>query len=270
MYVKGNHDVCNLKRASYRNIVGNLIDNYSPNVVWGGADVGYGYIDITPNSDIGTIRIIMLDQFDYPDADFPSVRGFMSCTYSQAQITWFINAIKDAASKSIKVITMAHYAFADTTNIWSEEIANADVNGQYQDAFIIADIIDAIQHGTIINKEYTDSKNKENIVVNEDFSSTSSLHYICHLFGHIHSKNWYQCKKADGSKDYDMLMIGETSVGRLGTALNKSCREGVNSTACSVLEIDTIEHCVYRVNYGAYMKYDATESKVIEKLNYRF
>ena len=270
LYVKGNHDVCNLKRSSYRNIIGSLIDNYSSNVVWGGADVGYGYIDMTPNSDIGTVRIIMLDQFDYPDADFPNVRGFMSCTYSQAQIAWFINVIKDATSKGIKVMTMAHYAFANTTNLWSEEIANADVNGQYQDAFIIPDIIDAVQHGTSINMTYNDSKNKENIIVNEDFSTTARLHYICHLFGHIHSKNWYQCKKADGSKEYDMLMIGETSVGRLGTALNKSYREGINSTACSILEIDTIEQCVYRVNYGAYMEYDATESKVIEKLKYRF
>ena len=88
--VKGNHDVCNITRSQYRNNIGLLIQQHA-SVSWGSTDSGYGYYDVTPNANMGTFRIIMLDPFDYPDGDFPNTRAFMTATFSQSQIDWLIS-----------------------------------------------------------------------------------------------------------------------------------------------------------------------------------
>lgn len=272
IYCAGNHDVPLQTKQEVFDIMGDLIEHYSPTFVFGDAAHYklYGYYDIKPNDNIGTIRIISLDPFDYPDGSYGGQRAFSSATFSQSQIDWLIATLDDARTNGYAVITMMHYSFGDNSLYFNEEKAKPDAT-YYQDAFMIPDIIDAFQHGTALTKTYSDSKNVENISVNIS-SSVAQLEYICHLFGHIHSKNDFRCQKTDGSKIYDILMLGEAAISVYGNALNKAYREPntVNNIAFSMLSIDTVEKCIYRVAYGSYLNYDGTNNVTnrIKKFSY--
>lgn len=271
MQVPGNHDVTGITKKEYFDKVGKVVERFSPDVVWGDADGyrSYGYVDFTDKSYNGDFRIIMLDPFDYDDGMFETKYKFISAVFSQKQIDWLIDVLVDAASKGLNVITMMHYSFGDST-IFNEETANPDATF-CQDPFMIPDIIDAIQNKSKLKKVYKDQAGVHDIKINEDFSKVPDLEYIVHLFGHIHSKNHYQCQRADGKK-YDMLMLGESALGISGTALNKThmVRGTAIGIAFSALEIDVFEKAIYRVAYGAYRHYDKSNSERTEKIYYRF
>lgn len=271
MQVPGNHDVTGITKKEYFDRVGTVVEKFSPNVVWGDASGyrSYGYVDFTDKSYNGDFRIIMLDPFDYDDGLFETKYKFISAVFSQKQIDWLIDVLVDAAAKGLNVITMMHYSFGDST-IFNEETANPDATF-CQDPFMIPDIIDAIQNKSKLKKVYKDQAGIHDIRINEDFSNVPDLEYIVHLFGHIHSKNQYQCQRADGKK-YDMLMLGECALGISGTALNKihMVRGTAIGIAFSALEIDVFEKAIYRVSYGAYLNYDKSNSERTEKIHYRF
>lgn len=271
----GNHDVPNLTKKQFYDAICVL---YPDDFVYGDAEHyrTYGYIDVAGSSKVGTIRIITLDPMDYNDGQFKnpygSTGGWHVAVFSQTQIDWLIETLRDAVTKGYKVITAMHYSWGDNTQ-WQEDGVSANPDAHYyQDPFMIPDIIDAMQKKEVLNKNYADSANINNISINEDFTNIGNLHYICHLFGHIHSKNDYQCQKTDGSKKYDILMLGEHNMGSTGVAINKVKLQAntLNSIKLSVLEIDTIEQCVYRVSYGGYIAYNQSETARTKKIPYRF
>lgn len=274
IYCPGNHDVLRVTKQEVFDIMGGIVGDYTPTFVFGDASHYrmYGYYDVKPNDTIGTIRIISLDPFDYDDGLYPDTRAFSTATFSQEQIDWLIATLEDARTRGYAVITMMHYSFGDNSLKFNDEKAKPDAIF-YQDAFMIPDIIDAFQHGTALSKTYSDSKNLENITVDIQ-SSASQLEYICHLFGHIHSKNDYRCQKTNGSKIYDILMLGEAAISTYGNALNKAYREPntVNNIAFSMLSIDTVEKCIYRVAYGSYLNYDGSNDVTnrVKKFSYIF
>lgn len=272
MQVAGNHDVTGITKQDYFDKVCQTIQSFSANVVWGDADNyrSYGYIDFTQTSYEGTFRIIMLDPFDYDDGLFETTYPFMSAVFSQKQIDWLIDTLLDAATKELNVLTMMHYSFGDA-DFSNETFANPDAT-YCQDAFMIPDIVDAIQKKTTLNVDYPDVKGVNNITITRDFADAGDLKFVAHLFGHIHSKNHFQCKKSDGSKEYDMLMLGETALGTYGNALNRAYKEAntINNIAFSALEIDVVEKAVYRVSYGAFLNYDKSNSERTTKIPYRF
>lgn len=276
----GNHDVPNLTKKEYSDIMCHIVATRIPSFVFGDAEHyrTYGYVDMTPNATIGTVRVISLDPFDYDDGQFMNPYGttgrggWMNCVFSQAQITWLIDTLRSAANNGYKVITCMHYSWGDNTVFTDSGSANPDAN-YHQDPFMIPDIINAMQQRTTLNKSYPDDCNINNITVNEDFSNlTNPLHFVCHLFGHIHSENEYQCQKTDGSQLYDILMIGAPNMGSAGYAINKvKLQPGtINSIKCTVLEIDTVEQAIYRVNYGAYKAFDMSIVERTKKIPYRF
>ena len=217
--LKGNHDVTGITNADYFDRMCTTMQDFRQ-PVWGNAEEhrAYGYMDVKSNEIMGSFRLIFLDPFDYNDGEFGNTYPFMSAVFSQKQIDWFIDAMVDATDKGLNVITMMHYSFGDSP-IFSEENACPDAT-YYQDAFMIPDIIDAIQNKTSMEAEYKDKAGKHHIRIKRDFSKVKDLKYVCHLFGHIHSKNAYQCQKSDGSKKYNMLMLGEMSLSSNGTAVN--------------------------------------------------
>ena len=144
LQTKGNHDVPNLTQKEIFDIVGNTVNEFTPNIQWGSTtNRMYGYADYT-TEDMGTIRIIMLDPFDYDDGKFNNPYVFMSAVFSQTQIDWFISTIKDAALKGYHVVTMMHYSFGENSLNFNEDKAKPDALF-YQDAFMIPDIINAAQ-----------------------------------------------------------------------------------------------------------------------------
>ena len=275
----GNHDVPNLTKKQYYDIMCDYMSETAPGFVFGDSEGyrSYGYYDITPNSTIGAVRIIALDPFDYADGQFMNpygttgVGGWMNCVFSQKQINWLIATLRSAVASGYKVITAMHYSWGDNTVFTESGSANPDAN-YHQDPFMIPDIIDAMQNKTTLSKSYPDDENINNITINEDFSGINDFHYICHLFGHIHSENEYQCQKTDGSKFYNILMVGAPNMGSEGLAINKvPLQPGTtNSIKLTVLEIDTVEKAIYRVNYGAYKAFDMSITERTKKIPYTF
>ena len=259
--LKGNHDVTGITNADYFNRMCTTMQDFHP-TVWGNAEEkrAYGYMDVKSNELMGSFRLIFLDPFDYNDGEFGNTYPFMSAVFSQKQIDWFIDALVDATDKGLNVITLMHYSFGDSP-IFSEENACPDAT-YYQDAFMIPDIIDAIQNKTSMKAEYKDKAGKHHIRIKRDFSKVKDLKYVCHLFGHIHSKNAYQCHKSDGSKKYNMLMLGEMSLSSNGTAVNMVYKDQNSPiySAFSTLCIDTIEKKIYRVSFGPYLRHDKSNS----------
>ena len=259
--LKGNHDVTGITNADYFDRMCTTMQEFHP-TVWGNAEEkrAYGYMDIQSNELMGSFRLIFLDPFDYNDGEFGNTYPFMSAVFSQKQIDWFIDAMVDATDKGLNVITLMHYSFGDSP-IFSEENACPDAT-YYQDAFMIPDIIDAIQNKTSMKAEYKDKTGKHHIRIKRDFSKVKDLKYVCHLFGHIHSKNAYQCQKSDGSKKYNMLMLGEMSLSSNGTAVNMVYKDQNTPvySAFSTLCIDTIEKKIYRVSFGPYLRHDKSNS----------
>ena len=259
--LKGNHDVTGITNADYFDrLCTTMQDFYQP--VWGNAEEkrAYGYMDIQSNEIMGSFRLIFLDPFDYNDGEFGNTYPFMSAVFSQKQIDWFIDALMDAANKELNVITLMHYSFGDSP-IFSEENACPDAT-YFQDAFMIPDIIDAVQNKTPMEAEYKDKAGIHNIRIKRDFSNVKDLKYVCHLFGHIHSKNAYQCQRSDGSKKYNMLMLGEMSLSSGGTAVNMVYKDQNSPiySAFSTLCIDTHEKKIYRVAFGPYLRHDKSNS----------
>lgn len=273
--IPGNHDVTGITKDDFfKRICAGTVQAFNPGVVWGdeAGSRAYGYCDFESSPEMGAkFRIIMLDPFDYDDGQFETKRRFVTATFSQKQIDWLVATLKDAARQGLGVITVMHYSFGDDKLLFNnEDLAKPDAHF-YQDAFMIPDIIDAAQHGTCLKRTYPDELGTDNIKLNADFTGLR-LEYICHLFGHIHSKNNYRCQKTDGSKKYDILMLGEAALGGVGTALNKVYQQcgTVNEVAFSALSIDTIEKCIYRTSYGAYLKCDGSNSRRTEKFSYVF
>ena len=259
--LKGNHDVTGITNADYFDRMCTTMQDFHP-TVWGNAEEkrAYGYMDVKSNELMGSFRLIFLDPFDYNDGEFGNTYPFMSAVFSQKQIDWFIDALVDASDKGLNVITLMHYSFGDSP-IFSEENACPDAT-YYQDAFMIPDIIDAIQNKTPMEAEYKDKAGKHHIRIKRDFSKVKDLKYVCHLFGHIHSKNAYQCQKSDGSKKYNMLMLGEMSLSSNGTAVNMVYKDQNTPvySAFSTLCIDTHEKKIYRVAFGPYLRHDKSNS----------
>lgn len=273
MSVPGNHDVTGIRKEDYFNRIDTMIGELCPGVVWGDPEGfrSYGYADFEAGAPNGSFRIILLDPFDYEDGEFGTKRGFMTATFSQKQVDWLIGTLRDAAAKGLHVITAMHYSFGDNSLPFTEELAKPDA-AFYQDPFMIPDIIDAIQHKKVLKATYRDGNGRQDIRVDEDFRGVADLDYVCHLFGHIHSRNEYRCQKTDGSKKYDILMIGEASLSTMGTALNKIFRTPgtLNEIQFSALLIDTVEKNIYRVGYGAATTYDLSGPGRLSKISYKF
>ena len=259
--LKGNHDVTGITNADYFNRMCTTMQDFRQ-PVWGNAEEhrAYGYMDVKSNEIMGSFRLIFLDPFDYNDGEFGNTYPFMSAVFSQKQIDWFIDALVDATDKGLNVITMMHYSFGDSP-IFSEENACPDAT-YFQNAFMIPDIIDAIQNKAKMEAEYKDKADILNIRIKRDFSKVKDLKYVCHLFGHIHSKNAYQCQRSDGSKKYNMLMLGEMSLSSNGTAVNMVYKDQNTPvySAFSTLCIDTHEKKIYRVAFGPYLRHDKSNS----------
>lgn len=282
---RGNHDIPGMTQAQWYTKIRSTLSTFGK-LQFGAANRGYYYVDVND------FRIIMLDPNDYDDAKKDTTYSWTSAVFSQVQIDWLIATLKDACTKKLNVITAMHYGFGDNSLTFNDVKCKPDCKF-YQDPFMIPDIIDALQNKTTLRKTYPDSKGINNITLNCDFTTSGDFKYVAHLFGHIHSKNHHRCQKTDGSKKYNILMLGETSLSAPvvagyssdtssayhyaydathGYALNKIYKdyESTNDIAFSVLEIDTDEKAIYRVSYGAYLNYDRSNYERTTKFTYNF
>ena len=282
---RGNHDVPGMPQAQWYTKIRSTLSSFG-NLHFGAVNRGYYYVDVN------NFRIIMLDPSHYDDDKKDTTYSWTSAVFSQVQIDWLIATLEDACALRLNVITAMHYGFGDNSLTFNDVKCKPDCEF-YQDPFMIPDIIDALQNKTTLRKTYPDSKGINNITLNCDFTNSDDFKYVAHLFGHIHSKNHHRCQKTDGSKKYNILMLGETSLSAPvvpgyssdtssayhyaydathGYALNRIYKdyESTNDIAFSVLVIDTDEKAIYRVSYGAYLNYDRSNYERTTKFTYNF
>lgn len=282
---RGNHDIPGMTQAQWYTKIRSTLSTFGK-LQFGAENRGYYYVDVND------FRIIMLDPNDYDDDKKDTTYSWTSAVFSQVQIDWLIATLNDACTKKLNVITAMHYGFGDNSLTFNDVKCKPDCEF-YQDPFMIPDIIDALQNKTKLRRTYHDSKGINNITLNCNFTTSGDFKYVAHLFGHIHSKNHHRCQKTDGSKKYNILMLGETSLSAPvvagyssdtssayhyaydathGYALNKIYKdyESTNDIAFSVLEIDTDEKAIYRVSYGAYLNYDRSNYERTTKFTYNF
>lgn len=234
--VQGNHDAF-CTRCEYRE----AMVNHIPELITGNDTGAYGYYDRDD------LRVILLDPRDSDDDNL----DWWAATFSQPQIDWLVKTLEDARQKGLGVITVMHYAFGDNPQ-HSHENVRPDIN-YYQNPFIIPAIINAIKTGQgMMATFYPQHEGGEQITVDIQPSGLQ-LDYIVHLFGHLHSKEAYQCAKVDGSREYGMLMLGEASLSRKGDALDLTDREGDDGIAASLLVVDRQNRMIHRISYGAFV-----------------
>ncbi len=258
---QGNHDLGVGKAAYYSAMVQKMADRGG--FVSGRINRAYG---VYRPEDIpsGPFRILILDPWDRDDT--ATAENWTEVCFSQEQIDWMITQLAAARDNGEYVITMMHYAFGDSER-WRGDSVNPDCRF-LQDPFMIPEIIEAFQRGIALSKTYTGGP--EDVTV-DIAAADRRLSYAAHLFGHIHSKNAYYCGKADGSRQFDMLMLGETALQQQGTAVNVVPRPAgtVNETGLSLLEFDFNTGVVYRVSYGAYKHSDMAETPRVVKFHFR-
>lgn len=141
----------------------------------------YYYKDYSPQK----IRVIALNAYDTEISNVDS-------TYSQAQIDWFVNALKGAKTNNYAVIVLRHnfdrekavsndYGFYQRFFWWDNHFeTEMNCNGTP-----IEDIVHAFMTGSSINQTYTFANGAPSITANTSFSGNG--HFIAYLIGHNHA-----------------------------------------------------------------------------------
>lgn len=177
MIVVGNHEKIGAGNVLYTE---QQIKDYS------GLKNLYYYKDWTKTGDLAyKVRVIILNQYDYDGTDI-NIAG--RTHYSQAQINWFINTLKEASNDDRAVMVAMHMTdkFVQPTNndygFNCNFPSDLDTN---QSGYIIEDIIDAFKNGTHLTESYTWADNSQTIDVDADFSGKKGS-FIAYMCGHNH------------------------------------------------------------------------------------
>lgn len=178
MIVVGNHEKAGAGNTLYTE---QQIKDYS------GLENLYYYKDWTKTGDLTyKVRVIILNQHDYDGTDI-NIAG--RTHYSQAQINWFINTLKEASNDGRAVMVAMHMTdkFVQPTNNdygfnCNLPSPSLDTN---QSGCIIEDIIDAFKNGTHLTESYTWTDNSQTIDVDADFSGKKGS-FIAYMCGHNH------------------------------------------------------------------------------------
>ena len=272
----GNHDAgsSNSAYTSYSHI-SDLVEKFiTPNVKY--ADlakeeysngVSYYYKDFSPYN----IRMICLNQFEYPDSDangkteFEYRRGF--AFYSQAQIDWFIQVLSNTPSNYHVIIALHYvpdYMIGEDHLFTSEKFVGKRLKlyqtvseGDFINGHIITDIVDAWIYGKRLENTYT--VNIPSVLteyrVSADFSSRGFGSFICYIGGHWHNSIISHCIEYPNQKEYSVdiagLYVSETDTPR---------KEGTRSEDSFVLlGFDTNRKRVNILRIGAHYTQGMTD-----------
>lgn len=177
MIVVGNHEKVGAGNTLYTE---QQIKDYS------GLENLYYYKDWTKTGDLAyKVRVIVLNQHDYDGADI-KIAG--RTHYSQAQINWFINTLKEASTDNRAVIVAMHKTdkfIQPTNNDYGFNCNFPSDSDTNQSGYIIEDIIDAFKNGTHLTGSYTWADNSQTIDVDADFGSKEGS-FIAYMCGHNH------------------------------------------------------------------------------------
>lgn len=275
--VIGNHDAgsTNSPTTSYTTQASLIAKFITPNIEF--ADLANGEYTEGANcyyyKDFSTykIRLIVLNQYDYPDADAVEKetldyrRGF--AFYSQAQISWLISTLASTPN-DYHVIVCLHYA-ADNIRVESGLFTSEKYTGKlsiYNDTdgifiepnpitggSIISDIINAWINKTSINYTYTYgiTTTQANLVANADFTSRTESNFVCYFGGHWHNSIMSHVDVYNTQKQYN---VDWAKIGSEYTNFSDTPRKiGTRSEDCfCIMTVDINRKRVNLLRIGAH------------------
>lgn len=151
----------------------------------------YYYYDVVSGSQ--KVRFICLYMYDYDENDGTSFVDRVGVYYTQDQIDWFIDTLKDAKSNGLSVVVAAHEP--DKVLPYEEGFGKFNGLADYSSHSYkrttdspICDIIETFINGGTINQTYVQANelapNVPPIVVNDTFLAGGD--FVCWLVGHRH------------------------------------------------------------------------------------
>lgn len=178
-----NHDIGD-GGATNATLFNDLIEPLNEKYNLGATHTYYSY-------DVRGIRFIVLNVYDYDANDGTSFVDRSHIYYSQAQVSWFINQLKDANTNNIPVVVCAHEC-----DVYLEPSYGGETpfNQTYEmerfysktwEGNPICDIIEAFINGTTISQTYNEGDSGITLTVNETFSNEG--HFVTWLVGHRHA-----------------------------------------------------------------------------------
>ncbi len=223
---------------------------------------GYGYFDFSTYK----IRLIILNQYEYPDAQNGSNWVYYGASrfYQQEQIDWLVSTLNSVPTDYTVIVAQhstepattengvinTHYGALGTNggvDAYSAYIGN---NG-YMSGSVIADILKAYAEKTSLTKSYTYTTTSEGftgVSVSADFSSAKGI-LACLIVGHNHAQAF--CKL----KTTIPVYVNDTSNCEYGWATSYSIiprnQGGYSGDLLTVLCIDTANKYLHFVRIGA-------------------
>ena len=155
-------------------------------------DACYYYADIKSPSESKTIRVIVLNCYDYDALVNGHFVNRAKMHFSQSQINWLIQVLSDANSNSIPVCIVAHESdcllrSADgMDNPFNMNYTTSAGTDAYTKEWVgnpICDIVEAFINGSSVNKTYDESE----FQVNVSASFANAGNFVCWFVGHRHS-----------------------------------------------------------------------------------
>ena len=269
--IPGNHD--SWDEGSTANAFGQtgfrqqVLNRLYPNeeVNFGDDVANYFYVDVTQNN--CTIRVIGLDLYDFANAGKPMIAN--SVVFSQKQIDWLIDVLKDSGDKD-GVIILTHNGFGNArSNPRDDNYVNEFVSinaylffDTYNyfgigDADLVPSIVEAYMTGeNLTGVQFYGGYSTQKITVTTDFDGPHN-NFIAHYGGHIHFDvveylSWHPRQlmsiiayggRGNGGREYNDLI--KTNTGEDSYTINAS---NINFT--------THEHKIVRL--GSKRKIDGT------------
>ncbi|MCS2336737.1 metallophosphoesterase [Bacteroides sp. BFG-606] len=201
----GNHDVADDFAHNQADAKANYITPYmTTRAVMGDPEGAGSYWHKDFVVDKNTIRIISFDEYEYTEVGTPSGSQH-GVVYSQKQMNWFINLLKNTPSDYYLILAhhqpVSAYRNGNTGEFVSEKapnnyeyesINNASDKSKSCDPLIIPKIMDAyLKKAVIEGTFFCGDVNGTQLTINEDFSASTPCQFLFHIGGHTH---WDVCE----------------------------------------------------------------------------
>lgn len=256
--VLGNHDVGTSADPTVGGTLQQVYDKWiGPNTAIAGVETtkNYYYKDFAAYK----VRLIVVNQYDTPDtldSEGNFIYGRAAQYMSQEQADWLISTLA-ATPVGYTVAVLAHVppeTFTRDENTGWNHATNTYTSYDLQNGGM-ADIIDAWQHGTTLNKTVTATVNIADLTLSADFTSRGEGLFAGYFCGHLH---YDTCSLIDSHTDQRAYTFSSTAQNLWQNYCDDLPRvAGMKSEhAITAVCIDPDERKVYLVRIGSDISYN--------------